>query len=246
MVSFSKIGSFGRLGNQLFQIANLVSYSKKNNCEWTLPQWEYEEHFNEKFKKTHHTKTNNQFKYLGTEYKKIPDMGCSVDFYGYFQSEKYFEDYKDEIKKIFTPKTFYLNKIKNTNNINFDSTECVIHVRRGDYLKLKHFLGIEYYTKSIEKMKSRGVTKFFVVSDDIVWCEKNFKDSNFQFIKNNTDIEDLFLMTMFKNIIIANSSFSWWGAYLGERKNVICPKTPFRDWKSFDDYYPNDWEKVDN
>lgn len=117
-----------------------------------------------------------------------------------------------------------------------DNTESVfIHVRRGDYLSPKFkdtFADIctpEYYQHSIEIIKEKMYNpRFFVFSDDIDWCRENLKVDNATFIYWNTGVNspiDMFLMSRCKGAIIANSTFSYWGAYLGHRhKIVVYPK----------------------
>jgi hypothetical protein len=246
MVTFSKIGDFGRLGNQLFQIALIINYANKYNYEWGIKNWIYKKFFKNEIKEYiyENNKSLFNYEYYDIKFKEILDLGSNVDFLGYFQSEKYFLSSKEEIKIIFTPKTELIDNIKKNNSSLFIDDECFIHIRRGDYIDLGHVLDMNYYKKSIEEMKKNGVKKFFIVSDDIDWCKIKFIGNEFYFSKNKVDIEDLFFMSLFKNAIIANSSFSWWGAYLGEEKNVICPKVPFSDWHTFEDYYPEKWTKI--
>ena len=85
----------------------------------------------------------------------------------------------------------------------------------------------EYYKNAVRIMKEKiNNPKFFIFSDDVEWCEKNMNYiENTVFIKNtNTELTELYLMKKCKNSIIANSSFSWWGAWLGSKENVIAPK----------------------
>jgi hypothetical protein len=243
MVTFHNIGKLGRLGNQLFQIAAVAGYSKKFNYNWSINNWSYKDFFENNISYSDNIQ-KVFYEYYETDYKEIPNLGSNLEIFGYFQSEKYFESHKDYVKYIFKPKKEIIEKIKNNNVCKFNNEECVIHIRRGDYINLGHFLGKKYYENSINEMKNDGVKKFFIVSDDIEWCKENFKSSEFYFSKNNIDIEDLFFMSLFKNIIIANSSFSWWGAYLGENKKTICPDVPFKDWSNFEDYYPKTWKKI--
>ena len=257
MVTFSKLGEFGRLGNQLFQISILIGYSKRYKCKWGINNWEYRKFFKYNFP-FYNQKSINKYVYYNFEHKDVPNLGENVDFLGYFQSEKYFENCKNEIQKIFTPKEYIIKKIKEKSNIKFGEKECAIHVRRGDYVQSNNFIGKEYYTKAIKRAKYEGVEKFYILSDEISWCKDNFigKEFNFINLKNNNlilsknrynddinDIEDLFFITLFKNVIIANSSFSWWGAYLGCKKKVFCPLKPFEK-DNLSTYYPEKWIKI--
>ncbi len=156
---------------------------------------------------------------------------------GYYQDEEYFINHRNEILKAFTLKTpldsanaQMLEKIKNTNSIS-------LHVRRGDYLNLEKIFGLcnlEYYKNAIEYIASRTQNPhFFLFSDDIAWVKENL-EINYPYtvvdINNlQTGFFDLELMKNCKHNIIANSSFSWWGAWLNENpeKIVIAPKKWF-------------------
>lgn len=244
MVTFSDLGKFGRLGNQLFQIAVMIGYSKKYNYEFGLNNWVYINFFNGLFSKNF-TENQIKYQYFDSDFLEVTDLGPNVDFKGYFQSEKYFEKFKLDVKKILQPKKEFIDNILKNNNLSIKDDDCFIHVRRGDYMSIGHFLGIDYYIDAINRMKNENsVNRFFIFSDDLTWCEQNFIGQDFQFIRNQNDISDLSLMTLFKNAIIANSSFSWWGAYLGNEKKVICPSIPFKNWKNCNDYYPQIWTKI--
>lgn len=177
---------------------------------------------------------------------------------GYWQSEKYFKDYsgiiRDEFKMLNPQKGRNLETaitIKNHNSVS-------IHVRRGDYLNnpesasLHHCLNRDYYDKCISIVQSK-VNKpvFFVFSDNIDWCKQQFNmELPLNFIDNNCDgnnHEDIRLMSQCKHHIIANSTFSWWGAWLNDNKDkmVLAPKKWFKDISySTDDLIPDDWIQV--
>jgi len=119
-----------------------------------------------------------------------------------------------------------------------------LHVRRGDYLQLPTHhptCTIDYYHKALANFDG----KVLVFSDDIDWCRKTFQDPRFEFVKGNLDYIDLYLMSMCKNNIIANSSFSWWAAWLNDNKDkkVIAPKKWFGPAISHNtmDLYPKKW-----
>jgi len=153
---------------------------------------------------------------------------CWID--GFFQSEKYFIEYRNEIlsHSQFTPTEQISDFLNSYSNLLCDNT-LSLHVRRGDYLKfpLHHPpLTLEYYQNATFEMEPFDCCLVF--SDDLVWCQDNFKDDRFVFI-NEKDYFELFLMSKCKNHIISNSSFSWWGAWLNpnEDKRVISPKEWF-------------------
>ena len=127
---------------------------------------------------------------------------------------------------------------------------CSIHVRRGDYLNLSEhhpLCDIEYYKDAMEHMPNDTV--YLVFSDDISWCKENFLGDNYIFIEDNSDIFDLYLMSLCHNNIIANSSYSWWGAWLNNNKNkiVVSPKMWFGPAKvglDTKDVHCKNWIKI--
>ena len=129
-----------------------------------------------------------------------------------------------------------------------------IHVRRDDYLSSKYVSGfggictIEYYNKAVERIKEEVIDPvFYIFSDDINWCRENLKLEQGVFIDWNTGKEswqDMFLMSQCKHNIIANSSFSWWGAWLNSNseKIVIAPRIWWNGLK--DDVVPDSWIRI--
>ena len=222
----------GRLGNHLFQIATGYALSKKHNCELILvytpdtPEQSYLGYF--KFKNVpvnflfgQNIKIFN-FKPRCFEYIDIP---IKEDTYldGYFQNEKYFKNYYQELYDMFIDKT----KLKQNNSY-------FIHYRRGDYVN--HHLYIidydTYFKKAIKYILDKDPDAYFnILSDDIEYCKtyKPFEDINKTFIENLDTLDTLHFMTCCeKGAICSNSSFSWWGSYLNKNKNkiVIFP----REW----------------
>lgn len=149
---------------------------------------------------------------------------------GYWQSHKYFKNISNIIKRDFTLKeeinTKILFSILTNNSVS-------LHVRRGDYISdeaTNAFHGacsMRYYNKAIGEVGNRiKDPHFFVFSDDINWCKNEFAPNYpVTFVEKNKDFEDLYLISKCKHHIIANSAFSWWGAYLSSNLNkiVIAP-----------------------
>lgn len=168
--------------------------------------------------------------------KKITDRSY---FKGYFADIKYFNHIYDQIQKDFTLR----NPLSPENNtlrqlILKTPNSCFIHVRLGDYLDPRHWmfvkLGKAYYENAIKLIKSKiKKPHFFIFSNDIQWCEQNFlqsldseitKNTRFTFVKNNHErnaTEEMELMRSCSHAIIANSTFSWWAAYLINKDNKI-------------------------
>lgn len=185
---------------------------------------------------------------------------CSDNTYldGYWQSERYFSDIRDillnEISVVAEPDEPNKRIIKNMRAQNSIS----VHIRRGDYVTDKvtnsvyNHCSLEYYDKAISIMKKKlNDPVFYVFSDDIEWVKYNFSNyKNVIFIDHNDkDVEDLRLMSNCKHNIIANSTFSWWAAWLNTNpsKFVICPKRWFNsELINTNDLIKSDWIKVDN
>lgn len=229
----------GGLGNNLFQISAAYSLSIKNKDVAI---------FNENGVRSPHSHINTYKSNIlrnvsfGKEvyeksynepffhYQEIPYTKNMV-LLGYFQSEKYFIDNENEIRNLFSidEKSFIYLKEK-YNDINFEES-CSLHVRRGDYLyypTIHPTCSINYYHSALELIDSKNILIF---SDDIFWCKNNLniKNKNVIYISDNPDYIDLWLISLCKNNIMANSSFSWWGAWLNQNKNkkVIAPSIWF-------------------
>jgi hypothetical protein len=241
----------GGLGNQMFQISAAYALALRNddlacfnlnNCYTPLQGNEAHIYSESLFSNLCNTKNLNIEK-IYTEPKFSFDeikYEENLSLNGYFQSERYFLDYKDEIIDLFD---LPIDKVKKPIN-NLTS----VHVRRGDYLKLQNYhnvLSMEYY---LTAMKMLG-GNFIFFSDDIDWVKSNFNGDNIFYSNNDNELLDLALMTLCDNNIIANSSFSWWGAYLNknENKKVIAPKNWFgpNGPKDIHDIYPNNWVTLD-
>lgn len=131
----------------------------------------------------------------------------------YFQDLKWFEKYEDKIRDMFGAGIGEIDKV-------------AIHVRRGDYLLFSHqypnLMETDYY---VEAMKEFEGKKFIVFSDDIEWCKQQDIFNGCEFSEGNNEVQDLNIMASCLGIITANSSYSWWAAFLGSKdKKVICPR----------------------
>lgn len=154
-----------------------------------------------------------QYAYLYSQAKRgiIPDV--------YVQSEEFFEDYKDDIKVLYKQ------------GIYDELDKVAIHVRRGDYVNNPFYVDLmktDYYERAMALFPNE---KFIIFSDDIEWCKKQplFQDCEFS---EGDEIEDINLMASCNGIIMANSSFSWWAAYLSkEGTMVVAPREWYSDGK---------------
>jgi hypothetical protein len=178
---------------------------------------------------------------------------------GYFQSEKYFGNYRKDLLKLFEFKVPLNGKnkeiaaaIKKTNSVS-------VHIRRGDYVSNKQInsihgtVGLKYYNKAIALLKEKMEKPvFYFFSDDVEWVMENFKLNSQVIVCHNSGSQsyiDMQLMTYCKHNIIANSSFSWWGAWLNSNpeKIIIAPskwyEEPTRNLSTVD-MIPSGWIRL--
>ena len=243
----------GGLGNMLFQIAATMEFARKHNVDFSFPNLKEhlcyaknETHFNPKLKCVNHyeylfrnlntIKPNNRIKKINFPFHHVEwevPKDCMIE--GFFQSEKYFKQSRKQILSLLAKKTDKINKV-------------AVHIRRGDYLKNPNYhavLNKEYYYKAFELFPDY---KFLIFSDDIEWCKKSFTGELFEFYEGKTDLEEILMMSYCEHNIIANSSFSWWGAWINENKDkkVVAPKKWFGPLARLEtkDIYCEDWIKI--
>lgn len=253
----------GGLGNQLFQYVFYTYLQHKG----------FKVRYLNKAKNSHNGLEIN--KYFQTNMKAVPfyiDLLLRICYKFRLTFLQHFraDDIDFDINKIIFDgywhnQAFYVQNLKfkklnlNAKNANvldlITKTNSVsIHVRRGDYLTPKNieiFGGIctlEYYKQAIEEIKKRlSNPKFFIFSNDIEWCEENFKDLQPTYISWNTgndSIYDMYLMSCCKANIIANSSFSYWGARLGTNNIVVYPNKWFNNQPT-PDIFDESWISID-
>lgn len=254
----------GRLCNQMFQIAAAKALAIDNNTRFVchdtpigiIPTKKESEAYNQTIFKKINFERLKPMNYIvhrdasDFSYKKINFVN-NILLDGYYQSEKYFSHHKEEIIKLYECPVNLKKEIdKDFLSLLERKDTCSVHVRRGDYLKYKdnhNNLSIDYYEKCFNEKKE---SHFVFFSDDIEWCKENFKNKDATFINTNSDIVDFYLMSRMKNNIIANSSFSWWAAWINKNKDkhVIAPKKwfgPKNNHLYTGDIIPNDWEIID-
>lgn len=182
----------------------------------------------------------------------------SGDMYldGFWQNENYFKNIRNELLEDFKPRNPISEKA-DSHLKDIRATESVsLHIRRGDYVLDQHTndahgtCQIDYYSKAIEYMENLLTSPhYFIFSDDIQWCKDTFSFLQHKTFIDDTEtaIDDLVLMQNCKHNIIANSTFSWWGAWLNDsdQKIVICPTKWFQkiEWQSLNPA-PASWIKL--
>jgi hypothetical protein len=253
----------GRLGNQMFQIAAAESLAIENNDIAVFPITVQGAHPNHMERAYYSSSIFSRIKYV-TDIKWVQKVWGESNFSyseieysknmminGYFQSEKYFMKNSEYIKNLFKPTEWIAYKL-NSYYSGFDFYKntkdyVAVHVRRGDYVNLSHIHtnlaeNQNYYESAMKKYFNK---KFVFFSDDILWCKNNFGNEHI-YVNSVNDVLDLYLMSKFENIIIANSSFSWWSAWLGETNNskIIAPKYWFANNTNIVDLIPSRWEII--
>jgi len=232
-VTFSRLGHYGRLGNQLFQIAATLGIAVRNRCDAVFPPWSIAEQFACGLPQASviapaRVRVEETFAYQDI---KITEP---TDLVGHFQSERYFKHCEAAIRRLFCPAPPLFDHAERqfrraVGGMPQENT-CSIHVRRGDYVGDRCFADLaagDYYERAFATFPPRTV--FLMFSDDIAWCRHRFRGGNLVFMETQPSIIDLIMMSMCANHIIANSTFSWWGAWLNPRpdKTVIAPKSWF-------------------
>jgi len=270
MIGFNFIGRLGRLGNQMFQYAALRGIAHNRDYNFCLPiyQNEIDDGIGNKLKtelfsvfrmksitalniqlidKDRPIVSERGFEFDENLFNACPDW---VSLYGFFQSEKYFKNVGDIIRSDFEFRSEILDPCQEM--IEQVDSPISLHIRRTDYLSNNqnhNNLGLDYYQKALKEFdEDRQVIVF---SDDPEWCKKQelFSSDRFLVSENESGYVDMCLMSLCKDHIIANSTFSWWAAWLCENKEkrVISPK----DWfgpnlknNNLKDLIPETWIQI--
>lgn len=260
MITYSRLGSphHGRFGNQLFQIAATIGLAKKFGHEFKFPPWAYAEVF------------DNDWPVLGVQrwrpFRPIPEphfhfqelaLRSDVDYdvNGWRQSERYWEGAKDEVRNFFKFDSKVLEGVR-TIHAKALARPCIaISVRRGDFVDNPNYWQIPalYYIQALFKhfpdWRDHNVLIF---SDDIPYCRVHFEGLPGVHFADGPPAFQLALMSQCQHFIISNSTFSWWGAWLGEKQGsrVIRPAYNFdgqlKQANREDDFWPARWTKFDH
>ena len=227
MITFKELGKYGRLGNQMFQIAGTIGIATKHGYKFGFPKWINHDHKSrfgssedcdiQKYFKNHlpavdESKTYpDRFIHWGYQNVTIPD---NVSISGHMQSEKYFAHCEPLIKHYFEFDESIQPNLPTPN-----PNDVAIHIRLGDYDNNYHpRLGMEYYGKALDLFNGT----FYVFTDDVNGAKDIF-GTGFEYVEGNHYTTDLYYMTKFKNHIIGNSTFSWWGSYLANSQKTAAP-----------------------
>jgi glycosyltransferase involved in cell wall biosynthesis len=250
----------GGLGNQMFEVAAAIALSKDNNAVTIINPTE---HILPNQGRNINTYLTNIFSRIVTDttcnpinvyewskstYKPI-QFKENIKLRGHFQSYKYFDHHREYIQTLFSPtdeiKQYIQDKYTSINDI------TAIQVRRGDYAKFPNhhpLLSEKYYNDAVNMINP---SEIWIFSDSIEWCKENLKFNCPVKYINEEDYIELYLISLCKNVIISNSSFGWWGAYLNTRhdKKVYVPSTWFgeiivNDGFNMDDLILPEWIRI--
>jgi len=218
-----------------------MSLSRKNPYITRIYKYVFKKRKYEYLEKETHIYDENVFK-----------QSDHVYYCGYWQNEKYFINIREKLLNEYKFKHVLSVKNVNLKLMIEDSDSVSVHVRRGDYMKQKRLQGIcdlVYYKNAFEEIEKRIINpKYFIFSDDIKWCAEQFKEKKCVFVDwNNNDLSylDMQMMSICKHNIIANSSFSWWAAWLNKNMNkiVVAPAMWVVGLKNTD-IIPMSWVKI--
>jgi len=264
MIGFNALGKLGRLGNQMFQFSALKGIARKNGYQFCIPpsqntdEWKDHQLFGS-FKMDGVNELNIQYvdndrpvvfedKFYFNEkiFNECPDW---VSIHGFFQTEKYFKHIRDELIQDFQ----FIDEVQKSCNDMMRQLEeppIALHIRRTDYITNPNHnsLNLSYYKEALTRFDDDAIVLVF--SDDPEWCHEQhiFSGDRFMIADGNTNTVDMCLMTMCSGHIIANSSFSWWGAWLSNSKKVISPSDWFtgsnNERLNTKDIYCDGWEII--
>ena len=264
MIGFNALGYLGRLGNQMFQYASLKGIARNRKYEYCFPsvgsgaEWKNVEQYYQEINEgkvghillqpfTMEGNSQLNLQYIDKSRPVLQEKGFAfdeelfntcpdwVDIRGFFQTEKYFKHIRDEIKKDFTFRDEIINPCKEM--VSGIDDPISLHIRRTDYITNSNHstLELDYYESALSNFDSDAT--ILVFSDD-----------RFMIAEGNSGYVDMCLMSLCSGHIIANSSFSWWGAWLSDSKQVIAPSQWFtgsnNDNIDTKDIYCDGWKVI--
>lgn len=262
----------GGLGNQMFQYAVARNLAKLHDTNLKLDISEFEKYKLHNYSLQHFnvikdlatpddlsrlTIVKEKHFHFDGEFRLIDD---DVLLTGYWQCEKYFTDISDTILSDFSVKTEITGRDLEVSKYIADTNSVSLHIRRSDYVpnsykdQIFDSLGLDYYQRALDDLSEKEKDLvLFVFSDDPEWVKRNVNfQSPIEYVDHNdaeTNYQDLRLMSLCRHNIIANSSFSWWGAWLNDfpDKLVYAPTEWFnsnvRNLNS-KDVIPDSWIKI--
>jgi hypothetical protein len=253
----------GGLGNQLFQIATAFSYAKSQSASLRLLRTKPEEDGRSMYWETVLVRFTayltdrlpNNLRVWWESHLPIPAIqGDGVLLQGYYQSSRYFGQEKEDIRRMLNPDLGRVDMLRMKYAYLFENKErvVVVHARRTDYLKAIDYHGPldhDYYRSAIEIVRGSIVSPIFLLTsdDNMFWLDiLPMLQTNPFVMVDDTDVNTFVLLQQFHYFILANSSFSWWSAWLADTNTVIAPRRWFGPTgpKEYEDIYEPSWIRV--
>lgn len=230
MLTFKELGRYGRLGNQMFQIASTIGLATRHGYKYGFPYWMNYDHM-ERFGSNEDCDIQSYFVnplplvdekaytdyFIHWGYHNYHGLQDNLNLTGHMQSEKYFDHCKDLIRHYF--------EMKPLTDIEIPAGAIAIHVRRGDYDDNYHpTQKLDYYQKALSLLPAAPV---YVFSDDPKEAERMFPDATV--FRYNHYMLDFQLMTKCTHFILSNSTYCWWAWWLADHGQCIAPRKWFGD-----------------
>jgi hypothetical protein len=249
--------SSGRYGNQMWEIASTLGLAKHYKTEAGFSKWRYQQYFKNPLPEGQEafiTLKEESYIYNLEQWSLAESMDVNIQ--GYLQSSKYWEGHEDEIHKTFELNPDFVKLTMSRYEEVFKFPVIAISIRRGDYVNNPNYelLPIRYVIGALLEHFPDFRTKYnlLVFSDDPAYCKIQFQALSNVYYAEGSDIEDHALMRQCDHFITANSTFSYWGAYLGRKPHskIICPKYLFAG-KLLEQYgdvnfFESDWTTFDH
>lgn len=266
-VTFGSLGYMGELGNQMFQIAAVTAYAAQTGKQAVFPVWKchisgrnytdiFQHSLDQSYDPQEQMMKNVVRKYyMDLKYVPMPVVDGNVDFAGYFQSEKYFEEIADKVRAMFQPTEKVSRYIKaNYKDLLEYDKKVSLHVRTAKRAANDSDVHAsctrEFIEQAMEDFKDKDL--FVVFADNMEEAKKILPEGkSYLYIENEENYIDLFLMTEFDSYIVSPSTFGWWGAWLSKHPNPRV--TVMQDWFAKDkakaylndnDIIPDRWKKI--
>ena len=260
VIGFNHIGRLGQLGNQMFQYSALKGIARNRGFDYVVPN--HREKIDDGLGNKYGTvlfdvfdikanigviETQNYVQEPHFEFSEQLFNECpsNVSLWGFFQTDRYFRHIREDLLNDFA---FKPDVVEESQPILEQFNDPVaLHIRRGDFL-INHAnhnnLTLDYYAEGLKHFDDDREVVIF--SDDTDWCKEQelFSDDRFLVSEGNSSQHDLYLMSRCRDFIIANSSFSWWGAWLADYNKVIAPAKwfgPNNADKNTSDLFCSDW-----
>lgn len=254
MITYSRLGLRGNLGNQFFQIASTIGIAKKYGQDYFFPNWKYGDYFGFQLPAS---VMDESFQYLRETAFNYHQWNISreknYDIDGWLQSEKYFDIQKT--KEVFKFRDDFVAQVLTRHASVFQKKTILVSVRRGDFVNNPGYfqLSYDYYLLAlIHNFPDWESRTIIFTSDEISYCKFHYSFlKNAVFLENIPPMEQIVLGMQCDDYVISNSTFSWWIAWLGENegKRILRPMKNLRGafgiQNNDKDYFPERWIAFD-